>query len=85
MLNLTTNGKILARMPYVEQYRKYFESRGAVLWNALPRETPEAQNIDEFKYRYRNNYLIKWDISATCILNSTKRYAHIYRVSWTLR
>ena len=41
--------------------RNSFKYRAAVLWNTLPRDIREAQNIDEFKYRYRKHYLTKRD------------------------
>ena len=55
----SSNGNILVPMPHVEQFRNSFKYRGAVLWNTLPRDIREAQNIDEFKYRYRKHYLTK--------------------------
>ena len=57
----SSNGNILVPMPHVEQFRNSFKYRGAVLWNTLPRDIREAQNIDEFKYRYRKHYLTKRD------------------------
>ena len=57
----SSNGNILVPMPHVEQFRNSFKYRGAVLWNTLPRDIREAQNIDEFKYRHRKHYLTKID------------------------
>ena len=54
-------GYILVPMPHAEQFRNSFEYRDAVLWNTLPRDIRETQNIDEFKYRYRKHYLTKRD------------------------
>ena len=42
----SSNGNILVPMPHVEQFRNSFKYRGAVLWNSLPRDIREAQNID---------------------------------------
>ena len=57
----SSNGNILVLMPHVEQFRNSFKYRGKVLWNTLPRDIHGAQNIDEFKYRYRKHYIIKKD------------------------
>ena len=57
----SSNCNILVPMPHVEQFRNSFTYRGVVLWNTLLRDIREAQNIDEFKYRYRKHYLMKRD------------------------
>ena len=57
----SSNGNILVPMSHVEQFGNSFKYRGAVLWNALPLDVRGAQNIDEFKYRYRKHYLTKRD------------------------
>ena len=51
----SSNGNILVPVPHVEQFRNSFKYRGAVVWNTLPRDIRGAQNIDEFKYRYRKH------------------------------
>ena len=56
-----SNGNIIVPMPHVEQFRNSLKYRGAVLWNTLPQDICEAENIGKFKYRYRKHYLTKRD------------------------